>query len=201
MLTTYAKNLMLGGGTLAPDFLSAHDGFPGSTGANEISGGTPAYARKAVTFAAPSGGTRTTAGPVAFDIPAGRTVRWTNAWQAGNSVGCAPSGGNPMEFFADPATDIIYCGGSAGAGHGLLANDPVVVWNGTVPGGLTAGTVVYYARDVTTYSLKLSATPGGAAIDITSPGTSDSLISIIVESFYAAQGTHTFNTGDLGLPL
>lgn len=200
MLTTYAKNLMLGGGTLAPDFLSAHDGFPSSTGANEISGGTPAYARKAVTFGAAAGGVRTTSGAVTFDIPAGKTVRWVGVWQAGNFVAYAPSGGNPLEFFADVATDTIYCGGADGTGHGLVDGDSVAVFNGTPPGGLTAGTV-YFVRDKTATTLKLAATAGGVAIDLSSAGSSDCLLSLIVQSAYAAQGTHAFNTGDIGLPL
>lgn len=194
MFTTYAKNLMLS--ALAVDFLSAHDGYPGLTGANEISGGTPAYARKAVTFGAASGGVRTTSGSVAFDIPAGKTVRWVSAWQGGNYVGCAPSGGTPLEFTVDPATDTFRS-----PGHGLADTNTVVVYNGSAPGGLTLGTTVYFVRDATADTFKLAATSGGVAIDITSAGSSDCLLSLIVESFYAAQGTHTFNTGDIGLPL
>jgi hypothetical protein len=52
--------------------------------------------------------------------------------------------------------------------HGLLANTPVV-FGGTAPGGLTAGTT-YYIRDVTTNDYKVAASPGGAAIDLTSAG-------------------------------
>jgi hypothetical protein len=193
MFTTYAKNLMLG--ALAVDFLSAHDGYPGLTGANEISGGAPAYARKAVTFGAAAGGVRTTSGAVTFDIGAGKTVRWVGAWQAGNFVGAAPSGGSPLEFVVDPTTDVFRC-----PAHGLSDTNTVVVYNGTAPGGLTLGTV-YFVRDATADTFKLAATSGGVALDITSAGSADCLLSLIVESFYAAQGTHTFNTGDIGLPL
>ena len=35
-------------------YASLHDGYPGNTGANEVTGGT--YARVAMTFAAASGG-------------------------------------------------------------------------------------------------------------------------------------------------
>jgi hypothetical protein len=56
--------------------------------------------------------------------------------------------------------------------HGREGNDGIIFASatGTPPGGLTTGTV-YYVRDVTTDTFKLSTTPGGAAIDITSVGT------------------------------
>jgi hypothetical protein len=50
--------------------------------------------------------------------------------------------------------------------HGYVLNDPVVL-TGTVGGApLVAGTT-YYARDITTNTFKLSATVGGAALNIT----------------------------------
>lgn len=50
-LTTTAKDTMLNALTITQ--LSAHTGFPGGTGANEVTGGT--YAKVAATFAASSG--------------------------------------------------------------------------------------------------------------------------------------------------
>lgn len=48
----------------------------------ELSGGTPAYARKAVTWAAAVGGSKDeTASPV-FDVPAGATVDWMGLYSA-----------------------------------------------------------------------------------------------------------------------
>jgi hypothetical protein len=69
-----------------------------------------------------------------------------------------------------------------------------------VPGGLVEGNV-YFVRDATADTFRLAATSGGVALDITSAGTSDCLLSIIVQSVYAAQGTHTLSTGTVGLPL
>lgn len=60
--------------------LSAHTGDPGLTGANEISGGSPAYARKPITWSTPSGGQIT--GTVTFDIPAGTNVAYIGCWDA-----------------------------------------------------------------------------------------------------------------------
>lgn len=191
MFTTNAKNAMLN--ALAIDALSLHSTFPGLTGANEISGGSPAYARKAVTFGAASGSTRTTTAAVAFDVPA-TTVRWVGSWASGVFMGYAPNGGSPKEFVATPSTDLINC-----PAHGYTDGQKVTFFNGTPPGGLTEGTV-YFVRDAASDTFKVAATSGGTAIDITSAGSSDCLLSFIVEDVYASQGTHTL-IGSMGLPL
>ena len=73
--------------------------------------------------------------------------------------------------FTAAVTDI--CAANA---HGLLADSRVTLTTtGTLPAGLS-GSVVYFARDITTNSFKLSTTSGGTATDITDTGT----------------GTHTF---------
>lgn len=51
-LSLSARDTMLNALTITQ--ISAHTGFPGSTGASEVSGGT--YAKVAVTFAVSSGG-------------------------------------------------------------------------------------------------------------------------------------------------
>ena len=191
-ITTAAKNTMLDALTVTQ--ASLHSGFPGLTGANEISGGSPAYARKAITFGAASGGTRTTSGSVNFDVPV-TTVRWVGLWNVGTFIGYAPNGGSPKEFVVDPSTDVIRC-----VSHGFSDTQRVVFFNGTVPPGLTEGTV-YFVRDATTDTFKVAATSGGVAIDLTGTGSTDCLVSLIVESVYAAQGTHTLTTGTIGLPL
>jgi hypothetical protein len=81
------------------------------------------------------------------------------------------------------ATDTINVQSAVGifvSGGGLgLANGDAVRLSGigtaTAPGGLAFATT-YYVRDVTTSSLKLAATPGGAAIDITSAGTGQLIV-------------------------
>ena len=68
---------------------AAHTADPG--GANsataEVSGGSPAYARKAVAWNAASGGTATQNGDVVLDIPAGTTVTYVSLW---NTAGHRP---------------------------------------------------------------------------------------------------------------
>lgn len=60
--------------------ISLHDDDPSTTGANELSGGSPAYARKAPTFASASGGEAALASTLEFDIPASATVAWVGYW-------------------------------------------------------------------------------------------------------------------------
>lgn len=78
-LPVATKNNMLGGQTFT--HASAHTDFPGSTGANEVTGGSPAYAQKAITINAASGGIRALNAAVAFDVPA-CTVKWFDSGTA-----------------------------------------------------------------------------------------------------------------------
>jgi hypothetical protein len=61
---------------------AAHTGDPGgaNSASNEVTGGSPAYARKAVAWNAASGGVATQNGDVVLDIPAGVTVSWLSLW-------------------------------------------------------------------------------------------------------------------------
>jgi hypothetical protein len=65
----------------------------------------------------------------------------------------------------DTGTDTITA-----AGHGLVDGNAVNVTASVMPGGLTVDTP-YWVVSGTTDTLKLAATPGGAAIDITTTGT------------------------------
>ena len=50
--------------------MSLHTANPGDTGANEVSGGSPAYARKTIAWNAASGGSKTrTSTTLTFDVP------------------------------------------------------------------------------------------------------------------------------------
>lgn len=76
--TTAVKNAMLDAVTVTQ--MSLHSADPGVTGANEISGGSPAYARKAVTLAAAANGARSVASMPVFDVPGGVTVSHWALW-------------------------------------------------------------------------------------------------------------------------
>lgn len=84
-LTTEGRNLMLDSG-FAPGYASLHSADAGATGDNELSGGSPAYARKAITWGSAASGTRSSTNSQVFDVPAGSTVAEVGYWSA-------PSGG------------------------------------------------------------------------------------------------------------
>lgn len=69
--------------------------------------------------------------------------------------------GKQWAVTAAAATDLLTVNA-----HGFTANDPVTLSAITGGAGLTAGTT-YYIRDLTTNTFKVAATPGGAAINIT----------------------------------
>lgn len=61
-------------------YVSLHTANPGGTGSFEISGGSPAYARIALTWAAGSNGTVTAT--AVFNVPGGTTVTYAGLWTA-----------------------------------------------------------------------------------------------------------------------
>lgn len=84
-----AKNLMLDALGAVCVRLALHSGDPGAanTASNELTGGSPAYARKAIAWSAASGGSMddSTNGAV-FDVPAGSTVAWISGWNSAGTV-------------------------------------------------------------------------------------------------------------------
>lgn len=98
------KNLMLDQLASRALYLSLHSADPGSGGANEVSGGSPAYAREAVTWDAASSGELTTSGSVTFDVPAG-DVAHVGLWSASSGGGTFyGSGALTRETFAAQGT-------------------------------------------------------------------------------------------------
>lgn len=190
MPTDYAKNVMLS--ALAPDSVSLHTAFPGSTGANEVPLG--AYARQTPSLGAYSGGVRVAASNT-WNVQAGITVRWVGYWQGVQFLEAAPNGGVPKEFVATPSNDTITC-----TGHGYANDTTVVFYNGTPPDGLVEGTV-YYVRDATTDTFKVAATAGGTAIGLNTAGATGCQVSAIVQDVYASAGTHTIDTATFGAPF
>jgi hypothetical protein len=66
----------------AAAYASVHNADPSTNGANEISGGSPAYARKSIAFDSASGSSMAVTSDVVFDIPAGETVAFIGLWSA-----------------------------------------------------------------------------------------------------------------------
>jgi hypothetical protein len=187
-----AKRDMLN--ALSIDTMKLHSGYPGLTGANEVSGGSPAYAAKACSFAFSSAGEpRALSGSVVFDVPA-VSVLWASIWTGSTIRFIAPTGGDPVEFSADLTANTIKV-----PAHGYANNDTVVFFSSSPPSPLVAGTI-YYVVNATTDDFQVSATSGGGAINITTNASPDCLVSKIAPRVYAAQDTHTVGSYTFGLP-
>jgi hypothetical protein len=67
---------------------AAHTGDPGAanSASNEVTGGSPAYTRKAVAWNTSSGGAATQNGDVVIDIPASTTVTYVSLWNTAGTV-------------------------------------------------------------------------------------------------------------------
>lgn len=89
-LTTNGQNAAAGGVSGTYDYLALYEGDPEGAG-TEVSGGAPAYARKLVTWNAPSAGQVTGSGSpvVSFDVPAGAAV---SHWALFDSVSAGVMG-------------------------------------------------------------------------------------------------------------
>jgi hypothetical protein len=79
-LTNAGKNPMLDALADVALYASLHTADPTTVGDHEVSGGSPAYARKAISWGAASGGT-IAASAVTFDVPAG-TYTHFGLWTA-----------------------------------------------------------------------------------------------------------------------
>lgn len=88
--TDAGKAVMLDGPGLAAaaTHLSIHTsaGSPGSSGAFEATGGSPAYARKVPSFGLTAAGVLPLSVALVFDLPAG-TYRWVGLWSSGTFLG------------------------------------------------------------------------------------------------------------------
>lgn len=177
-MTNTLKNLMLAAVATAsatnPDFGSLHTAYS-TTGANEVTGGSPAYARVALTWAAPaSGATALAATLPSWNVPTGTTVGWWGGWDAvtaGNFLFMQPLGGQSLKMASvETATDLTNNDIFSDA-HGYVADNRVVFWSGSgvaLPTGLTTGTIYWViATGLATDSFRVSTTQGGSAVDIT----------------------------------
>jgi len=86
----------------------------------------------------------------------------------------------------DAATDTV-----TQVGHTYLNNDPIFLTNLSGGAGLTTNTI-YFVRNVTATTYQLSATSGGAVINITTNGTAD-----ICRAFGTTGSAWVFKTGNL----
>jgi hypothetical protein len=83
-LLTTPVNAAVDAATALLVYGSIHSADPSTSGVNELTGGSPAYARKALVWSAASGKVGAVTGgnlPV-FDIPAGSTAAYMGFWSA-----------------------------------------------------------------------------------------------------------------------
>lgn len=85
---TTAKNVMLDALAAVLTRIALHTADPGgaNSASNEVTGGSPAYARKAVAWNAASGGAIDDSTAPVFDVPAGTTVAWISGWNTAGTV-------------------------------------------------------------------------------------------------------------------
>jgi len=194
MLVDTCVNTMLDAVTF--DLASLHTAYS-ATGANEVAGGAPAYARKAITVAAAAARSRAASTQPLFDVPA-TTVRFIGLWTNAGTVfrGMFANGGSEKGFQVDVTNNRVLC-----EVHGLVNDDKVVFYGGTPPTGLTEGTV-YFVVGTTSADpdyFQVALTQGGAAIDITGQPTAQCKFSKLIEEAFGAQGTFTVSALSFGI--
>ena len=171
----------------------------------EATGGSPAYARQAVTWGAAASRLKSNTGALTFDLAAGTYGFFglfnANTGNTGNYRGYIPFGGaSPLKgFFSTDTTlsnDQLFS-----VAHGMADNDRVILYNvfaETLPTGVTEGTV-YYVVSSATNTFKVSTTLGGSAVDITALGGGEGYWQRVVPEVFATQGQLTVAVGALVL--
>jgi len=79
-LTDAGKAVMLNALGDVVGMSSLHTADPGTDGSNEVSGGSPAYAKKAITWNTATAGDLDTSNTPIFDVPASTTVTHLGLW-------------------------------------------------------------------------------------------------------------------------
>lgn len=182
-------------------------GLGTNANAGEASGGSPAYARLPVTWAAAASEQKSNSGALLFDVPPG-TYAFFTLWNAlsgntGNYRGYIPFGGSTAlkGFFSVDTTlanDQLFS-----RAHGMSDGDRVIVYNvfsEALSTGLVEGTV-YYVVNSTTDSFKVSATAGGAPVDITAVAGGEGFWQRVIPETFGAQGQVSVSAGALLLDL
>jgi hypothetical protein len=209
VLTDLAKNAMLDSAAAnAPGlalFLGAHTA-PGQAGA-EVTGGSPAYARKAITWQAAGAvtqGARDITAAVTFDIPAGTTVRSIGLWSAstaGTIRSWSPAGATARRAFSVDTTGLTADDIFSPA-HGLVAGNSVLFWTtigAALPTPMAEDTEYFViAAGLTTDAFRVSTTLGGSTINISVIGDGD--VQKFTPEVFAAQGTYQVTAYTVSLP-
>jgi hypothetical protein len=90
--------------------LGLHSGTEGSGSSNELTGGSPAYARQACAWGAAAAGVTSLSGTEVFDVPAGSTVSRVGLWSASTSGTFYGDGNVTDEVYAGQGTYTVSSG-------------------------------------------------------------------------------------------
>jgi hypothetical protein len=204
VLTDLCKNALLdsavaAGLTTTPHF-SLHTGFP-PAGGNEVTGGSPAYARKPFTWSAAATGVKVSSAAQTVDVPATtvRAVAVYDALTVGTQKAWSPAGASARRAFTVNAAGVTADAFDSPA-HGLVNGNSVLVWTtigAALPTGVSEDTE-YFVVGATTDTFQLALTSGGAAINITAIGDGD--VQKFVPEVFAGQGTYQVTTFTVSLP-
>ena len=102
--STEGRNTMVDAWRAAYPYVGLHTAAPSTGAPNEVTGGSPAYARKLHGLAAASGGASEDAGSVVFDVPGGTTVTHVGYWSAASGGTCGGYDDVTSESFAGQGT-------------------------------------------------------------------------------------------------
>lgn len=203
-LSSTAKDLMLESmdesQTTGMKFGSIHTAYS-TVGANEVAGGAPAYARKALTWGAAAAGVKALVATLpTFDIPPSTIVAWLGMWDAltsGNFLGMLPLGASAMTPFSVEAGDLA--GHTIGShNHGLTTDNRVVFWGGAISSGLAVGTIYWViATGLTGDVFEVAASQGGSSIAPTTVG--GGFVQKCIPEFFAGQGQYALNSASMDL--
>lgn len=170
--------------------------------AGEATGGSPAYARVAVTLGAAASAAKANTGSLAFNAPAG-TYGFATFWNAstGNTTQYRGYGhlNNTKRGFGTVDSADVTANTITSNGHTLANTNRVMLYNvmaETIPAGLTEG-VIYFVVGSATDTFQVSLTSGGAAVDITGQGEV-AYFDLVAETF-GVDGTLTIGVGALVL--
>lgn len=203
LLTDSGRNALLSGGFVSTfPYLSIHTAWPTTSGTSELTGGSPAYARKAHGLGAPALGISIPASTITFDVFSGSStdLLWHGFWTASTSGtfgGAIPLGGQEIKraaFTISSPTNTFTA-----TGHGMSNADSVYLFDvltGGLPSGFTEGTR-YYIVNKATDTFQLSATAGGSAVSGLS--STDVIYHQIIPTTVTTQGTYSMTTAQLSL--
>jgi hypothetical protein len=179
-------------------YASLHSAYSAS-GSNELTGGSPSYARQAVTWSAASAGSKVSASVAAsFNVPASSTVAFVGLWSlvsGGTFAGMGPNGGATQYAFTAATSGNLFTAPGSSYSNG----NTVVLFDGagaTIPSNFTVGTI-YYVISASGSTFELSATSGGSAITVNVAGAG--LVQAITAEVFNGQGLFTLNSETLNL--